>query len=61
VPESEKEKIFTRFYRTQSAVKMSSGSGLGLSVVKHLASLAGYKITFESQYLIGTTVIIWLG
>lgn len=60
VPESEKEKIFNRFYRTQSAVKMSSGSGLGLSVVKHLANLAGYKITFESQYLIGTTVIVWL-
>lgn len=60
VPDSEKEKIFTRFYRTQSAVKMSSGSGLGLSVIKHLSNLAGYRITFESQYLIGTTVIIWL-
>lgn len=61
VPDSEKEKIFGRFYRTPSAVKMASGSGLGLAVVKHLASIANYKIEFESQHLIGTKVIVWFG
>ncbi len=59
VPDSEKEKIFGRFYRTPSAVKMASGSGLGLAVVKHLANIAGYSIEFESKHLIGTKVTVW--
>ncbi len=60
VPDSEKEKVFSRFYRTQTAIKMASGSGLGLAVVKHLSNIAGYKIDFESQYLIGTKVTVWI-
>ncbi|MGC8902416.1 MAG: ATP-binding protein [Fervidobacterium sp.] len=59
VADSEKEKIFERFYRTPTAVKMASGSGLGLSVVKHLANVVNYKIEFESQHLIGTKVSVW--
>ncbi len=61
VADSEKDKIFDRFYRTSTAIRMASGSGLGLSVVKHLASIANYKIEFESQHLIGTRVIVWFG
>ncbi|MCX7654132.1 MAG: HAMP domain-containing histidine kinase [Fervidobacterium sp.] len=60
VPNSEKEKVFSRFYRSQTAVKMASGSGLGLAVVKHLSNIAGYKIDFESQHLIGTKVTVWI-
>ncbi|MEN3042214.1 MAG: HAMP domain-containing sensor histidine kinase [Fervidobacterium sp.] len=60
VPDSEKEKVFSRFYRSQAAVKMASGSGLGLAVVKHLSNIAGYKIDFESQHLIGTKVTVWI-
>lgn len=60
VPESEVERIFERFYRTPIASKMAPGSGLGLSVVKHLVNLAGYKLDFESKYMIGTTVTVHL-
>jgi len=49
-------KIFQRFYRSPEAIKMTpKGSGLGLSVVKHLAQLAGYSIKVESDWMLGTT------
>jgi len=54
-------KIFQRFYRGSEAIKMApKGSGLGLSVVKHLCNLAGYKIEVESEWMLGTTFRIYL-
>lgn len=55
IPENDLERVFERFYRTPMAVKMASGSGLGLPVVKYLANLAGYEIELSSKYMIGTT------
>lgn len=58
IPDSEVDKVFDRFYRSPAAVKMASGSGLGLPVVKHLCNIAGFTIDFETKHLIGTKVTI---
>jgi len=52
------DKVFDRFYRSPAAVKMASGSGLGLPVVKHLCNIADFTIDFETKHLIGTKVTI---
>lgn len=59
IPDSEVDKVFDRFYRSPAAVKMASGSGLGLPVVKHLCNIAGFTIDFETKHLIGTKVTIY--
>ncbi len=58
---SEIDKIFQRFYRTETARKKAPGSGLGLAVVKYLCDLMNYEIVVESKYLKGTTVTVFLG
>ncbi|MDK2839261.1 sensor histidine kinase, PhoR-related protein [Thermosipho africanus Ob7] len=52
------EKVTQRFYRSKEATKMATGSGLGLSIVKHICNILNYKLIIESNYLIGTKVII---
>ncbi|MBB6063171.1 two-component system OmpR family sensor kinase [Thermosipho japonicus] len=52
------EKVTQRFYRSKEATKMATGSGLGLSIVKHICNILNYKLIIESNYLIGTRVII---
>jgi len=59
IPDEEIPKIFNRFYRTSTGVKMASGSGLGLAVVKHLANIANYRIEVKSQHMIGTEFIVY--
>ncbi|WP_296903952.1 HAMP domain-containing sensor histidine kinase [Thermotoga sp.] len=59
IKEEEKERIFERFYRGSEALKMAPGSGLGLSIVKHLCEMMGYKIEFRSQWLLGSEFIVW--
>ncbi|MDK2886302.1 MAG: two-component system, OmpR family, sensor kinase [Thermosipho sp. (in: thermotogales)] len=58
IKKEELEKVTERFYRTKDAIKMAQGSGLGLSVVKHICSICGYKLNIESDYMIGTKVIV---
>jgi len=49
IPESEINKIFTRFYRVeQSHSREIGGSGLGLSISKWIAELHKGNITAES-------------
>jgi len=59
IPDEEIPKVFNRFYRTSTGVKMASGSGLGLAVVKHLANIANYRIEVRSQHMIGTEFIVY--
>ncbi|MCL5962060.1 MAG: ATP-binding protein [Chloroflexi bacterium] len=47
IPESELDKVFERFYRTESG-KQASGTGLGLSIAKSLVELHGGKMWAES-------------
>lgn len=55
IPETEQANLFGRFYRASNAVKFaSSGSGLGLFIVKSLVEQMGGTVWFESVENVGT-------
>lgn len=58
IKEEEKSRIFERFYRGSEALKMAPGSGLGLSIVKHLCDTIGYRLEVNSQWLVGSEFIV---
>lgn len=61
IPEKEKEKIFSKFFRASNAIKVQSdGSGLGLFIAKSILKMHQGDITFESQEGKGTKIIITL-
>jgi signal transduction histidine kinase len=53
IPESEHERIFTPYFTTKS-----SGSGIGLSVVRQIIEKHNGKIWFESTPKVGTIFYI---
>jgi len=56
---SEKERIFEGFFRTEDALG-EKGSGLGLFVTKSLVSAMGGKIHVESEWGSGSEFVVWL-
>jgi signal transduction histidine kinase len=61
VPQNEQSKLFGRFYRASNTAKTaSSGSGLGLYIVKSIARQLGGDISFKSQEGVGTTFYVLL-
>jgi two-component system phosphate regulon sensor histidine kinase PhoR len=59
IAESEKERIFERFYRTEkSRGKKIEGTGLGLSIVKHGAALHNAKIEAQSDGKSGSRFVL---
>lgn len=61
IPENEKEKIFGRFYRASNTSALaSSGSGLGLYIVKSIIEIMNGSIFFESEENKGTTFFVTL-
>lgn len=58
IREEEQKRIFERFFRGSDASKYSKGSGLGLTIVKYFCEIAGYKIEFDSKWMIGTKFIV---
>lgn len=51
IPESEKEKIFQRFYRSDaSRARATGGYGLGLSIAQSIADAHKIRIQVESEY-----------
>lgn len=55
------DRIFERFYRTEaSRSRNSGGSGLGLSIVKHILEAHGQKISVESKLNEGSNFYFYL-
>jgi PAS domain S-box-containing protein len=44
IPEDDPDRLFTAFYRTDAARRMSGGLGIGLSASKHVAGILGGRI-----------------
>jgi PAS domain S-box-containing protein len=56
IPQEQQQKIFTKFFRSQNAIRMETeGSGLGLFITKNVVEAHGGKIWFESEENKGTT------
>ncbi|HBI23720.1 MAG TPA: histidine kinase, partial [Nitrospiraceae bacterium] len=49
IPESEKERIFDRFFRVDTSRSVVAGSGLGLSIVKAIINAHSGSIEVESE------------
>ena len=56
IPESEQNKIFEKFYRVgDSLIHNTKGSGLGLSLVKHIMEYHRGEVKVSSQLGVGST------
>ena len=61
IPEEERDRVFERFYRSDPArSRNTGGSGLGLSIVKHVAQNHGGDVRVWSQTGRGSTFTIRL-
>jgi signal transduction histidine kinase len=61
IPESERKKIFERFYRLGSELRRETqGVGIGLSIVKHIIEAHGGMVKVESEVGHGSRFIIEL-
>jgi two-component system sensor histidine kinase KdpD len=58
IPPTERNKVFTRFYRSPSVEHRAPGTGLGLSVAKKAIEAHGGKISIESDVQAGTAFVI---
>ena len=56
IPESERERVFDRFYRVLGTDQ--SGSGLGLSIVQSIARKVGARITLATAGQTGLRVTV---
>ena len=59
IPEDKQKRVFERFYRADSSrSKKINGSGLGLSIVKHIAERHHGTITLKSKENTGTIITV---
>ena len=57
ISEAELPRVFERFYRTEAGRSMDlTGSGLGLSICKHILEAHGQSIHVRSTENVGTTI-----
>lgn len=56
IPESEKNKVFDKFYRGANiSTRVTEGTGLGLYLIKSIIDMCNGKISFDSKEGTGTT------
>jgi two-component system sensor histidine kinase KdpD len=60
IPPEEREKIFKRFYRSPGSDRRASGTGIGLSVVKHVIEAHQGRTWVNSDPNTGTTFFLTL-
>jgi len=61
IPDSEKERIFERFYRLDdSRARDTGGTGLGLAIAKEAVLMHGGTITVSSEGEMGSIFSIYL-
>jgi len=60
IPETEKDRIFERFYRLETKQRKKEGRGLGLSIAKQIVEAHGGNITVSSIYGEGSNFTIHL-
>ena len=61
IPSDQQRLLFTKFFRGRNAIKhQTSGSGLGLFIVKNIIEAHGGRVLFESVENKGTTFLISL-
>ncbi len=61
VPESERERLFERFFRSQTALERQiQGTGLGLHISKAIVEAHGGRIGVDSEEGSGTTFVVEL-
>lgn len=62
IPKDKLPHIFNEYYRTNEAARHNKGStGLGLSIVEHIARLHGIRVTVQSQSGVGTKFTMRFG
>ena len=57
IPSEDQIYLFTRFFRAKN-VQNIKGTGLGLSIVRNYIERMGGKVTFQSEYQVGSTFCI---
>ncbi len=61
IPETDQERIFSKFYRASNVIRMQTdGSGLGLFIVKNIIKNHGGEITYSSEEGEGTEFVFTL-
>jgi len=56
IPDRDKKRLFTKFFRSENAVRMETdGSGLGLFITKNIIEAHGGRVWFESNDGKGST------
>ncbi|MCK5847568.1 MAG: GHKL domain-containing protein [Caldisericia bacterium] len=60
IPPHELERIFERFYQVEKSRTENAGSGLGLSIVKHVINMHNGRIQVKSNYKEGSVFTVTL-
>jgi len=59
ISQKEQDRIFERFYRVEkSRFQKNGATGLGLSIVKHICALYGWKLSLKSKLGVGTEITV---